>query len=68
MKINYLLRTMSNIESLKIYGANFVAAAISLTTIDAVLKIALLVASIAYTVTKTIKLIKDDPPKEKDDE
>lgn len=70
MKLAQLSKTMGQIETLKIYGANALAFLSTFTTIDAILKIALLVASIAYTVVKTWLLIKDNhrvENKEKDE-
>ena len=51
-------KVMGSIDSIKIYGANAVAFLSTFTAIDAFLKIALLVATIVYTITKTVILIK----------
>jgi hypothetical protein len=51
------LKTMS-INDLKLYGLNSIAMAASFTNIENTLKIILLLASIIYTIMKTIELIK----------
>lgn len=52
------LKTMS-INDLKLYTLNSVAMAISFTNVENTLKIILLLASIVYTIMKTIELIKN---------
>jgi len=58
--IENLQKTMSSFETLKIYAINTFAFLSTLSTIDAVFKIGLVVASIAYTVVRTWLLIKDN--------
>jgi hypothetical protein len=58
--IENLQKTMSSFETIKIYGANTLAFLSTFSTIDAILKITLVMVSIAYTVVKIWKLIKDD--------
>ena len=60
MKLSIITKSIGQFETLKIYGANAVAFLSTLTTVSDVLKIAALVASIAYTVVKTWKLLKED--------
>lgn len=48
-----------SINDLKLYGLNSIAMAVSFTNIENTLKIILLLASIIYTITKTIELIKN---------
>jgi len=43
----------------KIYGLNSLAMAVSFSNIEATLKILLLCVSIAYTILKTIELLKN---------
>ena len=43
-------------EDLKIYAVNALTMAVSFTSVENSLKIALLLASIAYTISKTIKI------------
>lgn len=45
-------------NDLKIYGFNSLAMAVSFTNIENTLKIILLLASIVYTILKTIELVK----------
>ena len=47
------------INDLKLYGLNSLTLAISFSNIEAMLKIVLLLASIVYTIMKTIELIKN---------
>jgi hypothetical protein len=47
-----------SINDLKLYTLNSVAMAISFTNVENTLKIILLLASIVYTIMKTIELIK----------
>jgi len=47
-----------SLNDLKLYGLNSVAMAISFTNVENTLKIILLLASIVYTIMKTIELIK----------
>lgn len=51
-----------SINDLKLYAFNSIAMAVSFTNVENTLKIILLLASIIYTVMKTIELIrkKDD--------
>lgn len=48
-----------SINDLKLYGLNSIAMAVSFTNIENTLKIILLLASIIYTIMKTIELIKN---------
>lgn len=48
-----------SINDLKLYAFNSIAMAVSFTNIENTLKIILLLASIIYTVMKTIELIKN---------
>ena len=47
------------INDLKLYGLNSLTLAISFSNVEAMLKIILLLASIVYTILKTIELIKN---------
>jgi hypothetical protein len=47
-----------SINDLKLYGLNSLAMAVSFSNVEATLKILLLCVSIAYTILKTIELIK----------
>ena len=47
-----------SINDLKLYSLNSLAMAISFTNVENTLKIILLLASIIYTIMKTIELIK----------
>ena len=47
------------INDLKLYGLNSLTLAISFSNVEAMLKIVLLLASIVYTILKTIELIKN---------
>jgi hypothetical protein len=55
---DYLNLKMMSINDLKLYTLNSVAMAISFTNVENTLKIILLLASIVYTIMKTIELIK----------
>jgi hypothetical protein len=55
---DYLSLKMMSISDLKLYTLNSVAMAISFTNVENTLKIILLLASIVYTIMKTIELIK----------
>ena len=46
------------INDLKLYALNSLTLAISFSNVEAMLKIVLLLASIVYTILKTIELIK----------
>lgn len=48
-----------SLNDLKLYGLNSVAMAISFSNVEATLKILLLCVSIAYTILKTIELLKN---------
>ena len=52
-----------NIEDLKIYGLNSSVMALSFTEIEMALKIILLIATIIYTVHKTVTNIKQNKKK-----
>ena len=47
------------INDLKLYALNSLTLAISFSNVEAMLKIILLLASIVYTILKTIELIKN---------
>ena len=53
-------KTMFDLDSIKIYGLNALAFLSTFTTINTVLQLSLLVASIIYTVVKIIAVIKND--------
>lgn len=56
-----------SINDLKLYAFNSIAMAVSFTNVENTLKIILLLASIIYTVMKTIELIRkknDDQAKD----
>jgi hypothetical protein len=55
----YLKLKIMSINDLKLYAFNSIAMAVSFTNIENTLKIILLLASIIYTVMKTIELIKN---------
>ena len=55
-----ILNEIMGIEQLKIYGFNALAFLSTFTAIDAVLKVALMVASITYTVVKIISIVKNE--------
>lgn len=48
-----------SINDLKLYGLNSIVMAVSFINIENTLKIILLLASIIYTIMKTIELIKN---------
>ena len=51
---------MGTFDTIKIYSINTLAFLSTLSNIDALLKTALLVVSIAYTIFKIIAIIKND--------
>ena len=51
---------MGTFDTIKIYSMNTLAFLSTLSNIDALLKTALLVVSIAYTIFKIIAIIKND--------
>lgn len=53
-------KTMFDLDSIKIYGINALAFLSTFTTINTLLQLSLLVASIIYTVVKIIAVIKND--------
>lgn len=53
-------KTMVHLDAIKIYSLNALAFLSTLTTIDTILKIALLVVSIIYTTVKILAVIKND--------
>ena len=55
-----ILNETMGIEQLKIYGFNALAFLSTFTAIDAVLKVALMVASITYTIVKIISIVKNE--------
>ena len=60
-----ILNKIMGIEQLKIYGFNALAFLSTFTAIDAVLKVALMVASITYTIVKIISIVKNEIKKDK---
>jgi hypothetical protein len=60
-----ILNEIMGIEQLKIYGFNALAFLSTFTAIDAVLKVALMVASITYTIVKIISIVKNEIKKDK---
>ena len=52
------LKTMLQIETLKIYGANIFAFATAFTSLNDILKVVLMAASIVYTVVKTVEVLR----------
>jgi len=60
-----ILSKIMGIEQLKIYGFNALAFLSTFTAIDAVLKVALMVASITYTIVKIISIVKNEIKKDK---
>jgi hypothetical protein len=54
------IKNMFDLDSLKIYSINAIAFLSTFTTIDTILKLSLLVASIIYTVVKIMAVIKND--------
>jgi len=59
-----ILNEIMGIEQLKIYGFNALAFLSTFTAIDAVLKVALMVASITYTIVKIISIVKNEIKKD----
>jgi len=55
-----LIYKMGTFDTIKIYSINTLAFLSTLSNIDAVLKTALLMVSIAYTIFKIIAIIKND--------
>ena len=51
-------KKIMDMDFIKIYGANTFAYLSTFTTIDSLLKLTLLVASISYTIIKIVLLIK----------
>lgn len=51
------------LEDIKIYGLNLVTVAITMTQIETMLKILLLIASIGYTISKWIEIYKNNDGK-----
>jgi len=62
-----ILNEIMGIEQLKIYGFNALAFLSTFTTIDAVLKVALMVASITYTIVKIISIVKNEIKENKEE-
>jgi hypothetical protein len=52
-----------DIQDLKIYALNLFSLAVSFTNIELVLRILLVLISIAYTIAKWYKMTKDDNAK-----
>jgi hypothetical protein len=55
-----LIYKMGTFDTIKIYSINTLAFLSTLSNIDALLKTALLMVSIAYTIFKIIAIIKND--------
>lgn len=53
-------KTMVHLDTIKIYSLNALAFLSTLTTIDTILKLTLLVVSIIYTTVKIFAVIKND--------
>ena len=68
-----IFTAVTSIDSVTIYGVNAAAWAASLLNISDVVKLILLLASIVFTVVKTIDIVKswvvvkDEPTKEKNE-
>jgi len=62
-----ILNKIMGIEQLKIYGFNALAFLSTFTAIDAVLKVALMVASITYTIVKIISIVKNEIKQNKEE-
>ena len=62
-----ILNEIMGIEQLKIYGFNALAFLSTFTAIDAVLKVALMVASITYTIVKIISIVKNEIKQNKEE-
>tara|TARA_R110002124_G_C8547070_1_gene478899 strand:+ start:132 stop:362 length:231 start_codon:yes stop_codon:yes gene_type:complete len=68
-----IFTAVTSIDSITIYGVNAAAWAASLLNISDVVKLILLLASIVFTVVKTIDIVKswvvvkDEPTKEKNE-
>lgn len=62
-----LAKNMANTETFKIYAVQAFGFLSAFTTIDIVLKSILVVASIGYTVAKTISIIKNEILDKNDD-
>lgn len=62
-----ILNEIMGIEQLKIYGFNALAFLSTFTAIDAVLKVALMVASITYTIVKIISIVKNEIKENKEE-
>jgi len=62
-----ILSKIMGIEQLKIYGFNALAFLSTFTAIDAVLKVALMVASITYTIVKIISIVKNEIKQNKEE-
>jgi hypothetical protein len=55
-----IISKMGTFDTIKIYSINTLAFLSTLSNIDAVLKTALLMVSIAYTIFKIVAIIKND--------
>jgi len=60
-----IINKIMGIEQLKIYGFNALAFLSTFTAIDAVLKVALMVNNITYTIVKIISIVKNEIKKDK---
>ena len=66
--INIIAKHMVTTETLKMYTIQAFGFLSAFTTIDVVLKAILVIASIGYTVAKTVSIVKNEILKKKDDE
>lgn len=56
-----VIKTMGNLETLKIFGFNAVAAFLStFTNLDIILKRALILATIIYTIVKAVAVVREE--------
>lgn len=58
--VNTVNKIMVHLDTIKIYSLNALAFLSTLTTLDTVLKLTLLVVSIIYTTVKIFAVIKND--------
>lgn len=65
--VQQTIKTMGELDSIKIYAANGIAFLSTFTTLDSLLKIVLLVVSIIYTLAKTWAILKKEADKHKND-
>lgn len=58
--VNAINKTMLHLDTIKIYSLNALAFLSTLTALDTILKLTLLVVSIVYTTVKIFAVIKND--------